>query len=392
MSRRFQSLLARLYFRTIRTYGADDVPKEGAVLFACVHRNGAVDGLVMGATLDGALGIAGKNLSGSAYLRLFLGDHVAVYRHPATPAENKENLRQLKRAAQMATQGRRVVMFPEGTSKLGPRLLPVKGGMAHLARLTLKEGQGMPVHVVPVGLHYSRGFEFRSDVEVTFGRAMRIGEEDVRDLDALTERITRGMEAVAVLFADAEEQRRGELFADMVCGLDDTCSHREACRAYAARDIPPDVLASVESAIGDTDRHALPPVVPPAGLVPWVLRFLLLTPMVCLFFAANLLPLLGGYCAGRIMADDDNVVTLWRILAGVPLWGVQMAIYLGLAICFPPWAAILFFGYALFSWGGVAVFQRWKRLLAGTMNRIKGRGEMIRQANDRVREWRQCKA
>jgi 1-acyl-sn-glycerol-3-phosphate acyltransferase len=388
--KRVRAGLVRTYFRTVRVHGQDRLPGSGTVLYACVHRNGAVDGLVMETVLDDALGVAGKNLTRSALLRLLLGEHVAIHRHPATPAENRENLRQLKKVAALAVGGKPVAMFPEGTSKLGPNLLPVRKGMAYLARLAVKEGRGEPVRIVPVGLHYERGFAFRSAVEVTFGAPLTVTEADVRDLDALTERITEAMGTVAVSFRDAEEQRRGELFADLATALDPGASHRRACLDYASGQVPEAVREAFDAAVAGRDRHGSPPVLPHGGLVLGTLEFLFLTPIILAALAANLLPVLGGVIAARIMADDDNVITLWRLLAGLPLWCVQGLGYCLWAAFHPAWALPMAAGYVASSLIGAAVYWRWKRAFAGLRNLFGGRGKELRRCAALVKELHRC--
>jgi hypothetical protein len=334
--------------------------------------------------------VAGKNLTRSAYLRLFLGEHVDIHRHPATPAENRENLRQLKRAAALAAGGKPVAMFPEGTSRLGPGLLPVRKGMAYLARLAVKEGRGEPVRIVPVGLHYERGFAFRSAVEVTFGAPLVVSEKETRNLDALTERIAGAMAEVAVSFRDAEEQRRGELFADLVTALDPGASHRRACLDYASGQVPEAVREAFDHAVAGRDRHGPPPVPPQGGPVLGTLEFLLLTPFVLAALAANLLPVPGGAMAAGIMADDNNVVTLWRLLAGLPLWCAQALGYCLWAAFHPAWALPMAAGYVAVSLVGAAVYWRWKRAFPGLRNLFGGRGRELRQCAALVKEWHQC--
>lgn len=387
VTRLFRHWLVRFYFRRVQVFGTENIPENGAVLLSCVHRNGAVDGVVMESVLHNPVGIAGNNLTGSAYMRMFLGESVAIHRRPSTPAENRENLRQFKKVASTALDGRPVVMFPEGTSKLGPNLLPIKRGLAYLARLTLKEGRDIPVSIVPVGLHYTRGFEFRSDVEISYGTPISISKDNVQNLDELTARIADAMGDVAVIFPDAEEQRRGELFADTVCTLNDAHSHRSACLAYAARELPQKLCDSFNETVKGHDRHSLPPVFPKHGQALGWLECILLSPLILLFFMANLLPLAGGYAAAHIMADDDNVITLWRILTGVPLWAVQMITYLAIALIVPDYAAALTIPYIAVTCLGILGYRRWKSALAGVMNLWSNQRKSIEETDRLIREW-----
>ena len=75
--------------------------------------------------------------------------------------------------------------------------------------------------------------------------------------------------------------------------------------------------------------HQRVPLVPMR--FPWLYGIALaaLGPMVLVAGLVNGVPLLGGYLAGRILPDDTNVIALWRILVGFPLF-VAWVLALGL--------------------------------------------------------------
>ena len=47
LSQLIRRALTRIYFRSTTVHGTENLPRDGAVLLACTHRNGAVDGLIM---------------------------------------------------------------------------------------------------------------------------------------------------------------------------------------------------------------------------------------------------------------------------------------------------------------------------------------------------------
>ena len=381
--------MARCYFRAIRVSGRELLPVDGAVLLACTHRNGAVDGLVMEVVLGRPLGIVGRNLTASPYLRFLLAGSIPIHRHPATPADNRENLQQLQEAARAALAGRQLLMFPEGTSKLGPTLLPVKKGMAYLARLATKAAKGRPVRIVPVGLHYSRGFAFRSDVEVVFGDPFAVTPEEAGDLQALTARVAAAMAGVAVSFADREAQRQGELFADLICAANPAASHRAACLAYGSGRVADGLRERFAAAMAGIDRHARVPVLPAGGRLAWELAILLVgAPAVLAALIANLLPCVGAPLVAHRMADDDNVITLWRLLSGLPLWSLQIVLLLLAVMAVRPAMLLPFFaGYGLFTWVGCKLYPRWRLAFAAVRNRFSGQRQQCRAATQVVDEW-----
>jgi len=371
--------------------GRDLIPDAGVVLFASIHRNGAVDGLITEVVLDAPLNIVGRNLTASPYLRFLLAGSIAVYRSPATAAESRENLRCLQEAARIAMSGRQVLMFPEGTSKLGPGLLPVKKGMAHLAKLAVKAAKNeKPVHIVPIGLHYTRGFAFRSDVEVTFGPSLTVAQKEANDPDLLTLRIAQAMAGVGVIFRDADEQRQGELFADMTCFLAPSTSHREAALAYGSGALGEDLRHRFAAAVAGYDRHRPPPILPKNSLFKELLQFLIRTPLILTALLVNLLPCVGAPLVALRQADDDNVITLWRLLAGVPLWGLQFIFsMLAVVLILPQSLVPLLAGFGLVSWAGCRVYPRWRLSLAAITNYFSRRRHQYMEATKVVEEWLQ---
>lgn len=385
--RRIRSVGVRVYFSSIRPVNSYSLPeKEGIVIFASTHRNGAVDGPVLEGLLPVPLLIAGKNLAKAPLLGLLLGDCITIYRHPASVAEQRQNIRQLKRAADAAIAGRQLIMFPEGTSSLGPGLQPIKRGVEYLVRWIRKKERARPVHIIPVGLHYGRGFEFRSRVEVVFGPAITVSEEN-RPPGQLTRQLARAMARVAVIFPDRESQRRAELFADMVCALYPDQSHRAACLAYRDGMLSADLQGQFERFIKGRPRHGRPPVVTREPLSD-LIRLALVSPVVLAAFILNLLPVLGAWLVAGKMADDDNVITLWRLLAGPPLLACQLLGYLILVCRLSPGGGLLFLVlYGGISWSGILLYDRWRRLWHGWMGMFSPDRKRIICLQEEIGQW-----
>ncbi len=385
--RRIRSVGVRVYFSSIKPVNSCSLPEEeGVVVFASIHRNGAVDGPVLEGLLPVPLLIAGKNLAKAPLLGLLLGDCITIYRHPASVAEQRQNIRELKRAADAAIAGRQLIMFPEGTSSLGPGLQPIRRGVEYLVRWIRKKERARPVHIIPVGLHYGRGFEFRSRVEVVFGPAITLSEES-RPPGQLTRQLARAMARVAVIFSDRESQRRAELFADMVCALYPDQSHRFTCLAYRDGRLPTDLRRRFDRLVQGRPRHGRPPVVTRTPFFD-LIRLALISPVVLAAFIVNLLPVLGAWLVAGKMADDDNVITLWRLLAGPPLLALQLLGYLILACGLSPGGGLLFFVlYGGISLSGIRLYDRWRRLWHGWMGMFSPDRKRLIRLQEEVGQW-----
>ncbi len=70
-----------------------------------------------------------------------------------------------------------ICIFPEGTSHDRTDFLKLKAGIALMALGAMSEGKSAPVRVLPVGLNYFKREEFRSEVNIEFGKAFEIPKE-----------------------------------------------------------------------------------------------------------------------------------------------------------------------------------------------------------------------
>lgn len=353
-----------IYFRKIQYSGS--IPGDPVAVFISNHRNGAIDGYFLKRMIPRPIFISNKELS--PFIRFLGGDQITVYRHPENPKQRKFNHSQLRMAVDLAIQGKSIVIFPEGTSKLGPTLLPLKKGVAWILKELVSSAGS--IRCAPVGLHYERGYEFRSAVEVFFGPVQTLQYDNTRNLDLLMDSIKSMLLQVSVNFPDRDEQRRGELFADFVSHYRKDISHRELCRLYAENRIPESIINRFLTIYNRLPDQTRPPVFFENGPVTEVLWGLLLTVFVMTAFLLNIIPCSAAYLAAKFMADDDNVISLWRTLAGVPILLFQLIAY---AVFFPIYFGLYagvfaLGGYLLISAIGIAGFHRWRTILRKIRN------------------------
>ncbi|MFT9849241.1 1-acyl-sn-glycerol-3-phosphate acyltransferase [Aneurinibacillus sp. REN35] len=367
--------LARIYFRKIRVYGTDHLPKQGMTLFVSNHRNGAIDGYVLLTALPACRAIVGRNLTGSWFLRLFFGGQIEVYRKAEEPEQKAWNRDRMQEAVAAMRHGVPVLIFPEGTSELGPKLLPIKKGAAFMCHTLLEEAEeGEALSIVPLGLHYEEGWRFRSAAEIHIGTPIRLTKASARNITKLTETIRESLADISENFADVEEQRIGEAFASLLRYHGVTrLSHLALCRMWAARKMSTaqseEFLQIHQSEV--PARYQGVPLFGQYGTWSFALSYCLLTLLVLLFCILNGLPLVGGYVAAKKMADDTNVIALWRILVGTPLFLLQLVCYilLSLLLFSLPTAGLLMGVYAAITAAGIGAWDAWRRAGVRARNR-----------------------
>jgi len=117
--------------------------------------------------------------------------------------------------------------------------------------------------------------------------------------------------------------------------------------------------------------HQGVPLFPVGPWICYAAALVLLGPPVLAGVMVNLPPLLAAWLAARKSADDLNVIALWRILVGLPLfvlWFVGMGC--GLA-WFAGWPWLL--GYALLTLVALKSLYRVKKLAVAVWNGLAHR-------------------
>lgn len=318
--------LARaVYFARVTVVHPERLPKAGPVLYLGLHRNGAVDGIVYGEVLRGVVFLISSQLRRTRLARLFFTG-IAITRGK-DEGDRSQNDRALKQCQQHLTSGGRLFVFPEGTSSLGPRHLPFKGAAAWLIEDYLRSG-GPPLHVIPVGIHYECAWAFRSKVEVAIGRPVctdLAGKTPLERIKELRGRITKGLDEVGVNVGSAEYQEQIQQLA-YVSTLATPRSYFLSLKALEAG-IPRVLMepaCKLESDLRSRKvlRHQGVPLFPMGSRWIYLLALGALSPLVLAGILLNLPPFLAGWFAGTQFPDDTNVISLWKIMVGVPLFAI----------------------------------------------------------------------
>ncbi|RKJ61679.1 hypothetical protein D7X33_26790, partial [Butyricicoccus sp. 1XD8-22] len=122
------------------------------------------------------------------------------------------------------------------------------------------------------GLHYEKGWSFRSNVFIQIGEPVKLSGEEI-------------------------EERMEE------------------------------IKTTLESVYDDEYKFTKPKKS--------IFRSFIFSPIILVFFIFNLPVMCIPYFVGKKFADDKNVIALWRILSGVPVFIVQSLIYICLGFTYP---------------------------------------------------------
>lgn len=312
-----------LYFDRVTVTAPGPRRSDGPVMYVALHRNGAVDGFVYHRIAPRGVFMVSKQLRRSFFGRMFFGG-IAVTRRKDGEDDNSAAMRQ---CLDLLAGGGELVIFPEGTSSLEPRHLPFKMGAAKIALDALDAG--VPLTIIPLGIHYECAWSFRSRVEVVIGEPvlteMAADANGRGRLRELKRRMDRALEEVGVNFESAERQSTCERLA-YASTLGTDRSYFQSLKKLESADHA-ELEMRWKRLPGNLLLHHGVPLFPMAPRLGYLLMLLVIGPGVALGWILNAPPLLSGWLAGRRLADGKNVISLWRIMAGVPvalIWSAMM--------------------------------------------------------------------
>jgi 1-acyl-sn-glycerol-3-phosphate acyltransferase len=369
----FHWLINQLYFERITLIHSERLPQNGPVLYLGLHRNGAVDGFVYSQVLGKPVFMISTQLRKNWFARLFF-DGIAVTRtkDEGTRDQNGEAMRECLGRLQA---GGKLFVFPEGTSSLGPRHLPFKSGGVWLL-LDYFDSGGPPLSVVPVGIHYECPWAFRRCVEIMVGKpiATDLPAEASRmeRLKIMKRRVRAALEEVGINVPSNEYQENIQCFA-YAATLGTSRSYFKSLKTmeHAVPDKIAESWTKLEVELWGKKLwlHQGLPLFPSVPRFVCLLELLVLGPMVLAAAVLNLPALAAAWYAGKKFPDDRNVISLWKILVGVPaflLWAmavIAMTLLLGKI-----WWLLV---YAVVTWLGLKFYHRFIRLAVEVHNALR---------------------
>lgn len=363
-----------VYFERILLIHPERLPRTGPVLYLGLHRNGAVDGFVYDQVLHHPVFMISTQLRKNWFARLFF-EGIAVTR-TKDEGDRARNDAALRQCLDHLRAGGKLFVFPEGTSSLGPRHLPLKSGAVWLLLDYLEGGDRPPLQVVPLGIHYECPWAFRSKVEVVAGPLISTelppDASRIERLKTMKRRVQAALEEVGINVPSDERQELIHRFA-YVATLGSARSYFKSLKTMerAVLEKILDEWRGLERAVGDGKLwfHQGVPLFPVGAVVPYLVALLVASPIVLAAAAFNLPAFVAGWYAGKKFPDGRNVVSLWKILVGLPafaLWAgavVLTLLLLGKLL----WLA----AYVAVTCAGLKLYYRFKKLAVAVRNALR---------------------
>ncbi len=177
--RYYVDLVLKLSYRNIRYVGRQNVPKDGAVIYAPNHTNALMDALVILAmdrkakVFVARADIFKKRILAKIFHFLRI---MPIMRMRDGIDEVKRNNETIEKAVDVLRDKVPFCIFPEGQHQAKYSSLPLSKGIFRIAFQAQELMPDMPLYIVPVGIRYGNFFRFRSTVRVQIVEPINVGE------------------------------------------------------------------------------------------------------------------------------------------------------------------------------------------------------------------------
>ena len=160
------------YFKTIRVFNAENIPKDKPVLFLANHQNALLDPLLI-ETNSGRLsyyltraGVFKKQWVSKLLNQLRM---LPVYRIRDGWSNLTHNNPIFEECSELLSNNKAVVIFPEGSHNLRRTVRPLSKGFTRIVFNTLEKYPETDLQLVPVGLNFVEAESFGDSVSLYFG-------------------------------------------------------------------------------------------------------------------------------------------------------------------------------------------------------------------------------
>ena len=194
----------RFYFRRIRIYGQEHIPKKGGVIFSPNHQGAFLDPLLVGTSCGSKVTSLTRSDVFRGPLQWFFDalKMLPVYSIRNGYSSLRKNAAIFDRCHQILGKGNHMMMFSEGSHHNEYYLQRISKGSSRLALEAQEKFPDSTIYIVPVGINYSHHQLPWQEVHLVYGSPILIGEflEAYREnssatINQLRENLEHGMKA-----------------------------------------------------------------------------------------------------------------------------------------------------------------------------------------------------
>ena len=159
--------------------GKENIPQDGAIIFASNHTNTLMDALVvLNMDRNPKVFVARADVFKNRKLAKVLTflKMMPIMRQRDGFNAVKKNQEIIDKSVDVLKDKMPFCIFPEGRHQAKFSLLPLSKGIYRIAFQAQEQMEQVPLYIVPVGLKYGNFFEYRSTVRMEFGKPINVSK------------------------------------------------------------------------------------------------------------------------------------------------------------------------------------------------------------------------
>jgi len=164
------------YFRKIKIYGLENIPKDGGIIFSPNHQGAFLDALLVGTILPREVtSLTRSDIFGGSFQWFFDALRMLpVYRIRNGYASLKKNELVFKNCRDLLRKKEWIVIFSEAAHHNEYYLQKLSKGSSRLAYEAQLESNEVPIYLMPLGINYGHHQKPRCDLHMVFGEPIRV--------------------------------------------------------------------------------------------------------------------------------------------------------------------------------------------------------------------------
>ena len=251
-------------YRKTEIHGEENIPQDGALLFAPNHCNTLMDALVM---LDAYNGSTVFGARADIFRMKFIAK-IMYFLRILPMVRQRDGLRNVLKnkdtqetIVETLEHGVRFCMFPEGKHRTMHSLQILGKGVFRAALAANdKFGADRPIYIIPVGIEYGDYFRYRTTVLVNYGRPINVTEfvkgldveNEVQMIEPLRKELVERMKELMTYIPD-DEAYNGKWALIRMAAMRDERRGYGACRKKLHEDMLKNrsIAADIESKLAE---------------------------------------------------------------------------------------------------------------------------------------------
>jgi 1-acyl-sn-glycerol-3-phosphate acyltransferase len=164
------------YFKKVRVYGQENIPKDGSLIFSPNHQGSFLDPILVATTCGFEFHSLTRSDVFGGRLQWFLDalKMLPVYRIRDGYSSLKKNKSVFEKCHELLAQGKNLIMFSEGLHHNEYFLKRISKGSSRLALEAQIKNANKNIYLIPVGINYSHHNRTRQEVHIVYGTPIPI--------------------------------------------------------------------------------------------------------------------------------------------------------------------------------------------------------------------------